>query len=586
IVCYAECPSASIERFRMIASPEARRTALERSHPQWRAMTISAALEAAAARHPGRPYVLTKDAFYSYADMRAWARTLASGLIASGVKSGDKVALDMANYPEFVAVKFAIAMAGATAVPINFLLRGQEIAYVLRQSDSAALVTMDRFRGHNYLADLDEFAPGWRDGAADALPRLKHVGAFPPGPNASPRTPTLDDLAQRATAASDAELERRLAQADPHALSDIIYTSGTTGRSKGVMLTHDMVMRAAFASVYTRAFEDGRRILFALPMYHVFGYVECMIAVTFVGGAIIPQAIFEPVEMLDLAEKHAASEMVCVPMMTHKLIETAAARGFDSKNFLAMFNSGGANVPSIWGQIREVLGAREVLTAYGMTETTASTTCTLPEGGDEHLLNSNGRFKPAHCAGDPELSGLTAVYKTIDPETEHDLPVGESGELVVKGPIVTRGYYNKPEETAAAFTRDGWLRTGDIGRVNADGYLSLTGRLKETYRCGGEMVMPREIEALFDDWPGVAQVLAVGIPDPKMGEIGVLAVVPIDPANPPSLDSMLSVCAEKLARFKVPKHALFLQASEIPLTVTGRPQKFKLAPIVTQKLSA
>jgi len=258
-------------------------------------------------------------------------------------------------------------------------------------------------------------------------------------------------------------------------------------------------------------------------------------------------------------------------------------RGFDGSRLQAVFNSGGMSPPSIWQDIRSVLGAREVLTAYGMTETTASTTCTLPEEPDAHLLHSNGRMKFAGIAGSPELKGILAEYKAIDPVTGADLPAGTAGELVARGPIVTTGYYKKDEETRAAFSPDGWLHTGDIGVVTADGYLSLTGRLKETYRCGGEMVMPREIEDLLITYPGVAQALAIGLPDPKMGEVGCLCVVLKD-GQDITAEELIAFCAQRLARFKVPKHVLFLSTEEIPTTATGKAQKFKLAELARQRL--
>jgi fatty-acyl-CoA synthase len=149
--------------------------------------------------------------------------------------------------------------------------------------------------------------------------------------------------------------------------------------------------------------------------------------------------------------------------------------------------------------------------------------------------------------------------------------------------VVTQGYYNKPEETKAAFTADGWLRTGDLGRVNADGYVTLAGRIKETYRCGGETVMPQEIEELLGQHPLLAQALAVGVPDAKMGEVGCICVVPKGSERPAAAE-LLSLCADNLARFKVPRHVLFMEAAEIPLTVTGRPQKFTLAALARSKL--
>jgi fatty-acyl-CoA synthase len=319
-------------------------------------------------------------------------------------------------------------------------------------------------------------------------------------------------------------------------------------------------------------------------MYHVFGYVECLIATTFVGGAILPHVVFDARKMLDAARSHRASEMVCVPMMTLKLLEVARQHGFDKSSLLAMFNSGGASPPTIWRDIRELLGAREILTAYGMTETTASTTCTLPEGADEFLLSTNGRLKFAGVAGDPAQGGVLAQYKTVDPVTGDDLPLGVAGELVARGSIVTEGYYKKEEETRAAFTADGWLRTGDVGVVTADGYLTLTGRLKETYRCGGEMVMPREIEELLTEHPLVGQALVVGLPDVKMGEVGCACIVSAGETRPNPQD-LIDLCISRLARFKVPRHVIFLTADEVPLTATGRAQKFKLAELAKKRLS-
>jgi fatty-acyl-CoA synthase len=163
------------------------------------------------------------------------------------------------------------------------------------------------------------------------------------------------------------------------------------------------------------------------------------------------------------------------------------------------------------------------------------------------------------------------------------LPADTEGELVVTGPIITRGYYKKADETVASFTSDGWLRTGDVGRVSADDYVTLTGRIKETYRCNGEMVMPREIEMLFEDHPQIAQALVVGVPDARAGETGCLCIVPRGNKRPDP-EALLATCTEKLARFKVPRHVLFLEAGDIPLTVTGRPQKFKLAKLAVERI--
>ncbi len=546
-------------------TPQNRRKLLEARYPTWEVLTISGRLDRAVEMWADRPLIITDARTWSYGEVQAWSRQIASGLIAQGLKAGEHVALDMANYPEFTAIKFAIARAGAVCIPVNFMLRGQELAYVLDQSDAVMLITMEEFRGHDYLADLESIRPD--------LSKMRHVFTLA-GINA---------LIASATPQSDAELRAREAAADGNVLSDILYTSGTTGRSKGVMLKHDMVLRAAFSSVIAGAFEDRRRMLFAMPMYHVFGYSECLLAVLYVGGAIVPRLVFDAEEMLAAAERHQATEIVAVPMMTTKLIEVARTRGFDSSHLKVMFNSGGVNPPGIWEAIREVLGPQEMRMGYGMTETSASATSNVVEDDDTKLKTTHGRFKPPSIAGDPELGGRVAIYKSIDPETLADLPPDQEGELVVRGPIVTPSYYKKPEETEASFTADGWLRTGDVGRVSIDGYVTLTGRIKETYRCNGEMVMPREIEMLFDNHPQIEQALVVGVPDARAGETGCLCIVPRGTDRPES-EKLLAECAAKLARFKVPRHVLYFEASDIPLTVTGRPQKFKLAKLAVERI--
>jgi fatty-acyl-CoA synthase len=567
------------------SSFEGRRKRLENSLEVWKPATLSQHFDAIAARYPDRPLVISDHHTYTYGQMAAWSRRIAAGLIASGVRSGSNVALILGNFPEFVAVKLAIARVGATAVPINFLLRRAELRYILEQSDSVALITMSAFRDIDYLQELDAIAPGWahRGGGAQ-LPKLRSVFVLATREGTRDHVRTLEDLAGLGTTASEHELARRELAGVPQSRCDIIYTSGTTGHSKGVILTHQMVLRTAYASAYTRAFEDGRRILFALPMYHVFGYVECLVATTFVAGAIVPQAVFDPEQMLDAWERHHATEIVCVPTMTVRLIEIARKRASAPSHLMSFFNSGGATAPEIWGQIRRYFAPREIFTAYGMTETTASTTCTQPGDSEARLLTTNGCLKPAGLAGDPELGGVLAHYKAVDPESGEDLPPGTRGELMVRGPIVTSGYYNKPEETTAAFS-NGWLHTGDVGTVAHDGYVTLLGRIKESYRCGGEMVMPLEIEELVNQHPLVAQALVVGVPDPKMGEVGCLCIVPRNSARPEP-GELINLCAQRLARFKVPRHVLFITPEEIPTTVTGRPQKFRLAELVRQRLRA
>ncbi len=257
-----------------------RRAELDSRFRPWTAMTLDQTLDRAAAEYGDRALFIAEDRSYTYREIQEWSRRLAAGLVALGVAPGDHVALIMANHPEFAALKFAIARTGAVCVPINYLFRAEEIGYVLAQSDSTVLVTMDSYRDLDYLAALDSLAPGWETrGGGDTITGLRQVVTFSPTGEGRDGAMTLADLEAAASEESRTELARREGAADAATYCDILYTSGTTGRPKGVLLRHDQVVREAYAAAYQRALEDGRRLGFPLPMYHVFGYIECLLPV-------------------------------------------------------------------------------------------------------------------------------------------------------------------------------------------------------------------------------------------------------------------------------------------------------------------
>jgi fatty-acyl-CoA synthase len=359
---------------------------------------------------------------------------------------------------------------------------------------------------------------------------------------------------------------------DPDDLGDILYTSGTTGSPKGVMVTHDAVLRTGYASALTRGYEDGRRILFSLPCYHMFGYVEGLLSVLYVGGAIIPQTSFSPLGYLAGVQRHRATDILCVPTMAVAIIEHPERHRYDLSTLTAIL-CGSAPAPVwIWEKFRDELGIEEIVTGYGMTEAGGAMTLTLPEDPLELSSSTVGRPKLAGAAGTPD--GAITEYQTIDVLRGAHLPAGSEGELVSRGPTSMLGYWNNPEQTAATL-RDGWVLTGDLGLVGADGYLRLTGRSKELYKSGGELVMPKEIEELLSQHHGISEVFAVGVTDERWGEIGV-AVVVRSPGSDVTAEEVIALCKDKLARFKVPKRVLFLDRQELPTTPTGKIQKFRL----------
>lgn len=552
-----------------------RQATLAERFPTWTPRTLSDMLEAAAEAFPDRPYLITDDRTWTYRQMAQWSRKIAAGLVSAGIRTGDHVALVMANYPAFAALKFAIAAVGAVAVPVNILNRRDELAYVLCQSRAAMLVTMDRFRDLDYLAMLDNIAPTWpTEGGGDALPALRSVVVFRAEGEGRAGTTAFEALTGD---------PRNPTPGDPQAPADIIYTSGTTGPPKGVLLTHDMLLRAAFGSAYARAFEDGRRIQFSLPMNHVYGYVEGLLAALFVGGAIVPHLRFDPRRTLLAIERHQVTDLLLIPTMTLAVLDALQETPVATGSLKGMLSSGGRTPPGLWDRILETFQGIEITTGYGMSECTASTTVTQPDDPTDRLLTTNGRLRDVGPAGDPAIHNRLVDYRVADPATGAILAFGEVGELMAKGPGVTRGYYDKPEATAQAFDSEGWLHTGDLGRIDADGYLTLVGRVKESYRCGGEQVTPSEIEDVLMIHPAVLQAHVAPIPDDRMGEVGVAFIVS-RPGHALDAQALVDWCAARLARFKIPRHILPIEAEAVPLTASGRPRKFLLSQRALQDL--
>jgi len=553
---------------------EHRRAQLEKAYQTWQPTSLAQRFDAIAEQYADRPFVITAAEVRTYAQEQRRSVRLAAGLLALGVQPGERVALLMDNRADFAAVKLAIARAGAVAVPLNFSYRADEIRERLRAAGVCVLITIDASMATDFLGVLDHLVPGWPEGARSAdLPDLRQIVLAVSGARAGALD--LDGLVALGAPVSDADVAGRLARVGPDEVCDIVYTSGTTGHAVGATLTHDMLLRSAYGSAYHRGFADGWRVLFSLPMYHVFGYVEGLLATMFVGGAVVPQTVFNPRSVLEAIQRHRVNEVLFVPTMTVAVVEQAAAATYDLSSLESVMSAAAPAPVWLWERVAERLRPSMVFTGYGQTEVSAATTLTLPDDPIERVAATVGTAKLGGPAGDPALGGRLAQYRTIDPFSAAVLPDGAEGELVVRGPIVTHGYHGDDAATSYSLSSDGWLRTGDLGRVDADGYVHLTGRSKELFKVGGELVAPVEVEQLITGLPGVEQAYVAGVPDARFGEVG-WAWVTLQEGAEVTAQDVIRHCRAHLAPFKVPRGVELVRSGDLPMTSTGKVQKYRL----------
>lgn len=576
---------------RPIPTPQERRQALEAQYPVWPRHTFASHFHVQCQRYAERPFLITPDAKFTYAQVWQEAWRIAKSLLSLGVRRRQHVAVLMANDPEFVFTAIAISLVGAVCIPINTMLREDELAYILEQSDTNWLLmhqTASGIRHADAVARILAHRPIGPDKMMKGVVCIPNFAGAGGSNEASPLPDGFEpwaDFLARADRVSDDEVTARWRASEyPDEVAYIIYTSGSTGLPKGVMLTHDMFLRCAYSTCLSRAIEDGRRIFTALPMYHVFAFEEGLLAASFVGGCVITCRDFSPLLSLQLMERYEANDFLCVPSMLVAIVNHPEVRNFHLPHLFALMCAAAPAPVPVWERAVEVLGVTEICTAYGGTEVTASTVHT--EVGDpiEIVVTRVGRIKPAGVTGLPEFGGANVEYKVIDPHTLEDLPPGSVGELCARGNTVTRGYYNNPEETALAIDKDGWFRTGDLGRIHPDGYFEFLGRSKDVYKVSGENVAPKEVEDVITKHPKVAQAYVVGVPDKLTTETGA-AFIELKPGETCTRREIIHWCLERLAKFKVPRHVWFMQPDEWPMTGTRKIQKFKLKEMAIERLS-
>ena len=520
----------------------------------------------AAAAWGDQPAQKYKGRWESFADIDREVDRVARGLIASGVLPGDKVAVWLNNCPEWVYLMFALAKIGVVQVPVNTRFRTSDSEYIIGQSDCTTLITHDISGPIDYLEMVRELIPtlGEEDDiTSEKFPNLSRVIVKPSAPDSTGHAGVLDwrDVLAAADDVPESELTARAEAVDPANTVFIMYTSGTTGFPKGVMRHHGF-LRNEQDRLMTLGTTEADIMFNYLPLFHIMGYVDGPVMMMMAGNRMILAETFDPEETLDAVETDGVTMVAGFETHLKGLMDAQERKPRDIQTLRSGLLAGGmySAVP-VFQKALEVLHPLVPITAYGMTEIGANASLSELTSSPEQICETSGQPCPGF------------EIRVIDPETGKDRPARTPGEIVVKTYNIMQGYYKKPDETAAAFTEDGWLLSGDMGYLREDGYLRFLGRYKDMLKIGGENVDPMEVEGYLLGHPGIKLAAVVGYPDRRLTEVGVAFVVRW-PESDVEAGELLETCRGRIASFKIPRHVIF--TDDLPMTSTGKIQKAKL----------
>lgn len=491
----------------------------------------------------------------TFAALEAEARIIARGLMACGVERGERVALWATNVPEWVVLQFALAKIGAILVTVNTALRAHEVDYLLRQSEAATVITIRGFKDVDYLSALREIGAV----GASRLPELKRVIFI--GPDCPADLTPYEELRELADAVSDAQLDERERAVDLDDVINMQYTSGTTGFPKGVMLTSRNIVNNGYWLGLGLGYTSQDRLCLCVPLFHCFGCVIGVLGAYTHGGCLCAVESFEARKVLETIERERCTSVYGVPTMFLAEMEDPEFARFNLSSLRTGVMAGSLCPESLMRRAINEMNLREMTIAYGLTEASPGITQTARDDSIENRTQTVGRVLP-------EME-----VKIVDPVTGEEAGIGEPGELCVRGYNVMKGYYNNPEATRAALDEDGWLGTGDQATIDADGYVRITGRLKDIIIRGGENIAPKEIEDLLRQHPAVADASVYGISSEFFGE-EVAAAVRLKAEATATEEELRKFCQGQIARFKIPKYVRFV--NDFPMTASGKIQKYRL----------
>ncbi len=509
--------------------------------------TIPRLIQESGQKFAARIAIEDEDQQIRFDDLANIAKRVARACVAAGVQPGDRVAVWAPNLHEWILAAIGLQSAGAVLVPLNTRYKGAEAGYIMRASGARLLFTLDEFLGTRYVEMIRQ----------QDLPDLERIVLLR---GKADGAQTWNDFLDEAEAIAEDEIDRRIEALEPDALSDLLFTSGTTGNPKGVMTSHAQNIRAFEVWSDVVGLRDGDRYLVVNPFFHAFGYKAGWLASFMRGATVLPHLVFDAAAVMERITKDRISVLPGPPTLYQSFLSHPNFADYDLSS-LRMASTGAAAIPvDLIRQMRDKLGFETVVTAYGLTECCGMVSICRPEDDPETIATTSGRAIPGvevRCIGEDGL----------------EVPNGEPGEIIVRGYNVMQGYFNDPEATAETIDAEGWLHTGDIATMDERGYLKITDRIKDMFIMGGFNCYPAEIENLMYGSGEFAQVAVIGVPDERMGEVGMAFVVPA-PGKSPTPESVIAWCREQMANYKVPRRVEILD--EMPMNASGKVLKYVL----------
>ena len=544
--------------------------------------TIPEHFAAVAGKFPARDAVVSvpQGRRLNYAELVLAVDELARGLLGIGFQKGDRIGIWSTNNIEWLLLQMATSRIGAILVNINPAYRPRELAYALRRSEVQGIFAIPSFHTSDYVAMLADLIPALRQQEpsqfrSEAFPFLRRVVLYDPGHSSETRRPLPGFMVWPEVLAAGSEvsvekLDQLTASLDRDDPVNIQYTSGTTGFPKAVVLSHHNILNNAYFSAQAMQFTEHDRLCIPVPFYHCFGMVVANLLCLSVGAcAVIACEHFDALSVLQTVESERCTALHGVPTMFIAELEHPQFGEFDLSSLRTGIMAGAPCPPALVQRVMEAMHCREIQIGYGETEASPLTHLTGLDDNLHRRIETVGRNLPHQ------------EVKIVDLGTGQTVPLGGVGEICFRGHHIMKGYYGDPEATSRAIDPNGWLHSGDLGTLDADGYLRITGRLKEMVIRGGENIYPREIEDFLFTHPKVIGVAVFGVPDDYYGE-ELMAWIRLRGGETATAEEIREFCLGNLAHFKIPRYIWFVE--RFPMTVTGKVQKFRMREIAIRKL--